>query len=625
MKRFRIAGSKGVADSLIKDLYRFDCFHVTTPSRDPVLKEAGLSMGVFSEDTAEKLRLSESLLADLNAALAVLPKPEGGPPTSCPWPVQGNDWLLNETFLVLNSCVGEILDASRRMDRLQAQLDEIVKYRLMYEEFLPLIEMVVSSAYVELIGLTFPKEFENAYQDLEEAMDRITAGAFSIFRGSQGEAGGSALVVYPVSMHEKVMRQVIGKKARPVRLPEQYSRDTFASTLKCLFESENEFLAELEEETGRLARMARDRRDLLLSALDGLDRAVIPLRTQHFLAHSSKAFWITGWVPEKECDRLQRFLEEEFHGAALMFILPPSIEEYVETPVELRNVSWARPFERFLCVYSLPQYGTIDPTLIMAFTFPLFFGLILGDVGYAALLGGIGYMVKRYRPHDAAIRDAAFIITLCAIMSGLFGIVYGEFFGKLWGQLGLPPPLWDRTEETEHILYLVLFIGWVHVILGSGLGAWNGWRLGSIKKTVEKVCDVVFLSSILWIVLRSWSGAGAEWRMAVPGSAFVIKLFTGNFVEVVAEMPKFFSNILSYSRLMALGLASIILADLADDMLNSGIQMGLAILAMIMLHSLNFIIGVFSPAIQAMRLHYVEFFSQFYSPAGIPFSPLKNV
>ncbi|MBI5186509.1 MAG: hypothetical protein HZA01_12405 [Nitrospinae bacterium] len=623
MKRFRIAGSKGAAGKLIKGLYRFGCFHVTSPSTDPALKDTGMDIGVFSEEAAEKFRRSESLLADIQAALAALPRTDGGPPESCPWPVPGNDWLSDEAFQVLYSSAGEIMDVSRHIDRLQKQIDEILQYRKMYEEFLPLIEMVVSSANVELIGVAFPKEFENAYQDLEEDLEQITGGAFSIFRSSQGEAGGAALVVYPASMREKIMRQAVGKKARPVHLPKQYSRDTFASTLKCLFESENEFHAELEKECERLTSLSKERRDLLLTAFEGLGLAIAPLRTRHFLAHSSSAFWITGWVPEKECAGLQKFLEEEFSGAVLMYILPPSREEYEDTPVELRNVPWARPFERLLRVYSLPQYGTIDPTPVMAFTVPLFFGLILGDLGYAALLAGIGYLLKRSRPHDSVLQDAAAIIMPCAVMSGIFGVVYGEFFGKLWGQLGLPPPLWDRKEETVHMLYIVILVGWGHVMLGSGLGAWNGWRLGFAGKAVEKLCDVVLLASLPWIVLGSWSGAGAGWSVAVPVAAFIVKLFAGKFMEVVTEAPKLFSNILSYSRLMALGLASIIMADLADDLLGSGLWIGFAIPALVLMHALNFAIGVLSPAIQAIRLHYVEFFSQFYSPRGIPFSPLK--
>jgi len=624
MKRFRIAGPKSAAHQLVKRLHDFGCFHVTSPQRDPLLREGGLSIGVFSEEAAEKLTRMENLSAELEAALAVLPKESGPDRAARLLSLSGKEWTSEATQGEIRSTVEEILSVSRQMDEILGNLKEITQYRNLYEEFLPLIEMVVSSASVEMTGITFPKEFESAYEELEEAMEKVTEGAFSILKSESGEMGRSALLIYPASLHEKVMARVIGKKARPVRLPERYSGDTFAATLKCLFEKEREFRAELERLRRRMERLSLDRSTLLHAAREGLALAAAPLKAQHLLAHSAHVFWLSGWVPENEAETLRKKLGEEFRDATLIFSESPARAEYEETPVKLKNFFWARPFERLLHLYSLPQYHTADPTVIMAVTFPLFFGMMLGDVGYAAFLAAIGYALKRRFPALQMAKDVSSVIFLCAATSAVFGTIYGEFFGGLWLQLGLPHPLFDRKEETVPMLYTVLLMGCLHVTLGAAMGAWNGIKLGSLRTALEKCGDVLLLPSLVWIAFRMESDLPPGWRLALPLAALFLKLCSGKIMETVTELPRLVSSVLSYSRLMALGLASVIMADLANDMPTSGAWLLPSLLVAVSMHALNFVIGVLSPSIQAVRLHYVEFFSQFYAPRGVPFSPLQK-
>lgn len=623
MKRFRIAGPKETVQKLVQHLHEFGSFHVTPPQQDSVLRESGLITGVISKEIAEKLAETESLLNDLQTALSVLPEdhPEKNHPDNIK--PADRDWLSCESTLMLRSAASEILNLSRRIDGSREELKEVVKYRKMFEEYLPLIEMVASSSNVELVGVTFATHIENAFNHLEAELEKVTEGAFTIFKSTEHKEGKSGLVVYPSSLAEKVMRHVIGKKARPVHLPDKYGGKTFANTLKQLFQRENDLRRDLAELEAQLKVLSDKWSENLLSAIKTLNKKTAPLRTQKLLAHSENAFWLSGWVPEIESERLTKKIEEEFQGQVLVYALSPSPKEFEETPVQLKNVFWAKPFEKILDTYSLPQYGTVDPTMIMAVTFPLFFGLILGDVGYAVILAGLGYLLKRIFPHADIAKDAARIISLCAISSAIFGVVYGELFGKLWQEIGLPHPLFDRKEEMIHMFYLVLFLGCAHTLLGVFLGAYNGFKLGSTRTAMEKTGDAGILLSLLWIIFLIKGGQQVDWEVMVPAGFFLLKLASGDMMEVVTELPKIFSNVLSYSRLMALGAASIIMADLADDILLSGTWIVLAVLGSLTVHLINFIIGVFSPAIQSGRLHFVEFFSQFYIPKGKPFAPLK--
>ncbi len=625
MHRVRIAGSKGVSKDLVQHLHHFGSFHITPPSSDPLLKDSGLSMGVFSQEITDKLSEFESLLSDIQAALALLPEPDFQRDQSPPFPLPANLDHSEESLEKIRSAAEKIMTTSKSRDSSRGELKEVVRFRKMFEDFLPLIQMVASSTRVELTGLRFQKDFENACHDLEKLMDEVTDGAFSLFKSADGEMSGSVLVVYPVSLQDEVMRRVIGQKARPVHLPERYSGKTYASTLKRLFERERELQAELNQLNGELAKLSQKWREVFLATIEEVERTAAPLRTQHLLSHTENAFWLSGWVPEMECESLKKSVNEKFQDSALVYLLPPSPKEFAETPVKLKNASWASPFERFLNIFALPQYGTVDPTIIMAVTFPLFFGLILGDIGYALMLAGISFFLKRRWPENEIIKDVAFVINVCAISSAVFGLIYGELFGKLWDAAGLPHPLFHRKEKTLETLYLVLLLGCGHIVFGTIVGAVNGMKSGSLHTAIEKFSDAGLLLSMVWIAFWVGSGHEAGWRMAVPTSFFIIKLFAGKIFETIMELPKLVANVLSYSRLMALGLASIIVADLADDILFSGIWPVLAVTAAILAHTVAFVIGVFSPAIQAGRLHFVEFFSQFYVPKGVAFEPLKRV
>jgi len=270
--------------------------------------------------------------------------------------------------------------------------------------------------------------------------------------------------------------------------------------------------------------------------------------------------------------------------------------------------------------------------MILAFVFPIFFGMMLGDVGYGALLLlSCLYLLRRFRK-PGVVRDIVQVLMMGSAWSVAFGFLYGEAFGTLGEHIGLHPLWLDRTSP-EHVTGLLLFtvaVGAGHVTLGLILGVWEALRERSRNHLLERGGMLVGLIGLFLIVtvLVEWLPQG----FMTPGIAALVVgivllgaslgwlgLLMGpiEFIGVVG-------NILSYLRIAAIGLASVYLARVANDMVGSIGNVVVGIIIAVLIHALNLVLGTFSPTIHSLRLHYVEFFRKFYEGGGRPFEPFRS-
>ncbi len=622
MKRVRIAGPVSLYNEIISVVLSMDVFHAVAPSTDPGLERKSLQTGSLDDDEAKTLARAESLIKDISLSIDLLPdgpRPLTGGNSAF---INGVSWLEDWVLARFEAITGEALSISSHIGRLQAELKAVETYREIFEEFSPLIEMVSTSYDTELIGVVFPAEIAGAIDSLESDLEKVTDGACSVFKPAVNELGQAALIVIPASLEKTVMQSVFEKKVNTISFPEKYKEKTFALTMKKLYESQRQIESELLRLNLQAVSFSEKWMFDLKTAHESLRRAIEPVKAENYLLYSDSVFWITGWAPAEKSTELVDELNRRFDYSVITQRSDPEPDEYGSIPVTLRNHRWVRPFERFINLYSLPVYGTIDPTSIVAVTLPLFFGMILGDIGYGATLAVAAWYLRRRWGESDLVRDVSRILFVLAASGVVFGVIYGELFGKLWASAGLPEPLFDRKHKTTDMLSLVIGIGFFHVAFGSILGAVNAFNVRSFRTTAARLADATILLSIFWIAVTTSTGSPATLWFVIPATAFVIKGVTGKFIETVMEIPKLISNVLSYARLMAVGLASITLADLADDVAFSSGPALVCIMAAAAVHTLNFALGVLSPAIQSGRLHYVEFFAQFYAPGGTPYAPL---
>ncbi|MBF0635025.1 MAG: hypothetical protein HQK85_10235 [Nitrospinae bacterium] len=619
MARARIVGPKSVAPRVVSAVHKLGFFHLTIPREDPLLERSKSLTSLSIESENKKLQLAESLLADIMEALSRLPSAAStSVPDACE--IKDDDeWLSEAHGGQLGRVVREILEITREYADLEAEIKEVRLYRDLFEEFEPLLAKVGAFRGMEISGVTLSSGYADVFEDMKRTLEEVTSGACAVFKGKEEERGLAALLLYPESFSGDVKRRVLGNKVRQVKPPDKYERGSFASTLKALFMREREIDSEIKRIRSRLEELANGYLAPLAMAADALKRIMGPLRTQDSVAGSDMSFWFSGWVPEADLARLKKTLDDEFGGSVVLYSKKPSRAEYSSTPVKLVNRRWARPFERLIQLYSPPVYGTVDPTAVFAVTGPLFFGLMLGDIGYALFLLAIAWGLKRFIPRDPLSSDLSGIAVNCALWTAFFGVVFGEFFGGVsaW------TPLIHRKEDAITFLAMMIALGGAHLCLGSLIGAYSEMRLGSMKKAIEKLADFAFIASLFIAGWGGWAGYGTPFVL-LPLVPLAVRVAVAGVSEGGLEAPRILSNILSYSRLMAIGLASVILADMARDIYGASEWAIIGVAGAVSIHAINFVMGVYAPAIQAVRLHYVEFFGRFYTAGGAPYSPLKS-
>jgi V/A-type H+-transporting ATPase subunit I len=298
-----------------------------------------------------------------------------------------------------------------------------------------------------------------------------------------------------------------------------------------------------------------------------------------------------------------------------------------DAPVALRNPPLFRPFELITRTLPLPKYGTIDPTPFVAVFFPMFFGLMLGDVGYGGLLAVLALVLGLRSKPGSALRSVSLVGGACAVFAIIFGFVFGELFGPTGRDfIGMHPLGFDREEAIIPFLGLAVALGVVHVSLGLVLAVVNSWRLGERRQAmgrgVAAIMVALTVSAILAALKVLPTGLFTPFAIAVL-VAFPLLIALEGIVAVV-ELLSAFGHILSYARIMALGTASLMLAVVANKMVGAMGSVLVGVLFALLFHVVNFAIGLFSPTIHALRLHYVEFFGKFFSPGGTAYRPFGH-
>jgi V/A-type H+-transporting ATPase subunit I len=400
--------------------------------------------------------------------------------------------------------------------------------------------------------------------------------------------------------------------------------------------------ATIEAMRERLAALPRERMRVQGLLVDALSPAVGPLRVtaqslrmraERLVAAqradvSARTFRLRLWVPARRAAMIERTLTERAGPTV-------AVEHLVEgdlasdQPVLLRNRPGWQPFQQLVGFLSWPARGGLDPTGLMALVLPIFFGIMVGDVVYGAMMMAAAWWLRTHGAHDSTRGAVGRVLTLGGAWAMLFGLLYGEALGSLGHRVGMPA-LWvyrGGPTALEPLLLFSLAVGLVHVTLGLLLGAWTAVRRHRRRHLASKTGTLLALAGVAG--LAGARGAGSPADVALLAAVLVITglvlasatqgalgLLTGP-LELLGTL----GNVLSYLRLAALGLASTYLAEVANELGTRG-PLLLGVLTATLFHALNLTLAAFSPMIQALRLHYVEFFGQFHEGGGRLFSPL---
>lgn len=518
---------------------------------------------------------------------------------------------------------GELAQLRQQAADLKEEYRVLPHYEQLIDAFLSIKYAFDRRADWAMIGLVLDRAKTREVEALRAELARATRGRMEFSVAPLDPERLAAIVFYDRQFESDLERLIWGKGVEHLKLPRAY-----------LGRPLEEVLADIARRLQALPQAIRAAEDAYRTAMQQHAPALAALgevarhRRAELLAkssclQSSHAVLLSGWVPRDRVAGLRTLLSERFGDQVLLKFRPPRADELTRVPVALSNPRSTRPFELLLAPLQTPRYGSLDPTLSLALFFPLFFGLMVGDIGHGLLIVFGGFGLRRWGPRvPHAVSTILFTMGGSAIV---FGFLFGEFFGDL-GRGWLPPPLFDRAERIVPLLVLAFSIGVVHVLLGFVLGIAGALKLGESKLATERVATLGILVGGLVLV-----GVGVRllpWGWLTPGLVLMmamipVLLYAGGLLAVL-ELMSTAGHILSYVRLMALGLAGAMLAQVANRLGSAIDNVILGFVMALLLHLLHVVMNLFSPTVQALRLHYVEFFSKFYEPGGVPYAPFRK-
>lgn len=449
-----------------------------------------------------------------------------------------------------------------------------------------------------------------------------------LFVSAPVEGAVGSLLVLPVE-EIGAAEQLLGRdQVAAVELPGRFAGLSLRSTVTRMrgrLDALPALLVDAEQQLGQARRSRRG--DLFAARADlavTLERCTAARRAEL----GPRTYALRLWAPRHRVGAVT---------AALTAVDPATVVSEVPArrwlgtaPLLLRNPRAARPYERLVGFLAWPQPGSMDPTGLMAVVLPVLFGVMVGDIGYGLLLAGAGWWARRrFGRHSTLGDDAGRVLLVGGVWATVFGVLYGELFGNLGSSLGMPA-LWfyrGGPDALTPLLLFVLGIGAAHVVLGLVLGIWLAARQRDLPHAVERGGNLLVLVGLFALagVVTSLLPGGA---LPPAVAAVVIGLVASGVphgplglllgpLEALARL----GNVLSYLRLAAVGLASVYLAVVANE-LGREAPLLLGIVIAVFFHALNLALAAFSPMIQALRLHYVEFFGTFFAGGGRPFTPL---
>ena len=376
------------------------------------------------------------------------------------------------------------------------------------------------------------------------------------------------------------------------------------------------------------------------------------------LWQSPHVFVITGYIPAESAPALEKELTEKFE--AYVELETPAEDE--DVPVKLKNNAFAAPVEGVLESYSMPGRKEIDPSTLMAVFYYFLFGMMLSDAGYGLIMViGCGVALAKFKNMEESLRKFLKMFLYCGISTVFWGAMFGSFFGDAVTVIGKTffnvdiaiPALWfTPLNEPMRLLLFSFLIGVIHLFAGLGAQFYQLARQGLWK---DAIFDVVFWymlvgGGILYLLSMQMfadmvslgftlpAAVGTAGAIAAGIGAVGIVLTAGResrspFKRLLKGLyglygvSSYLSDILSYSRLLALGLATGVIASVFNQMGamlgNSPAGVAVFVFAFLVGHTLNLGINVLGAYVHTNRLQFVEFFGKFFEGGSRKFNPFS--
>jgi V/A-type H+-transporting ATPase subunit I len=640
MKKLQLMAVQSQKDEILRELMLLGCVEISEPSDAP---EDELIARLSPADSGELMRFRNEHASILNALRLLDRYAPVKKKLLAPKPEVQLDKLLDESGLRSD------LELAARLNALDEQIRRITadesRERALIESLRPWesLEMPLECTGTTLTaaipgtfpGSLAPTEIVAALQAFSEETEIITVCStkeqhsvllFCLRAEQEGLlAALRPLGFSPVNMGGMSGTALENKRSAQARLAELKSRKKTLS---------EEIAAE------------SPRRAALQLRADTLGTIIARAEAASRLLCTESTFFFQGWLSAPEEKKLEAILSK--YDCAWE-TRDPEAEEYDNVPVKLKNNKFSRPLNMVTGMYSLPAYDGIDPNPLMAPFFILYYGIMLGDMAYGAIMILAALIMKRKMRLKGGTRDFFELMFECGIASFVMGALTGSFFGDAIYQFvkminpqprftGLPS-LFNPLNDTVYVLIGAMVLGFIQICVGMGINVYMAKRDGHLL-------DAILDNGCWWLSFLGL-GIGAVtgfWWVAVAGVVSIVltqgrskptvfgKLVGG--LAALYNVTGYLGDILSYSRLMALMLAGSVIAQVFNTLAampgtgwTSPLRLVIGVVAFLLIwafgNTLNFALNLLGCYVHDLRLQCLEFFGKFYKDGGKPFRPLR--
>lgn len=366
------------------------------------------------------------------------------------------------------------------------------------------------------------------------------------------------------------------------------------------------------------------------------------------LGFTENTFVLNGYIPEKYADSLKNEIEAKY-TAAITFTDPSDDDD---VPVLLENSRFSTPIEEITKMYAMPGKGDVDPTPIMSFFYYLFFGMMLSDAGYGLLMViGTTIALRKFKL-ETTMKKTLTMFRNCGVSTIFWGALFGSWFGDIVQvvareffdkEIGSTALWFEPITDPVKLLLVSFGLGILHLLLGVAVAFKMTWDTG------QKL-DAVLDALPIYLIVLGIAPVGAGMFVTVPEALSTIGLymliagviilvltagrtsksvfgkFFGGLYALYNTATGYFGDILSYSRLLALGLATGSIASVINLIgtmpENKIVKLIVLIIVFVVGHIANLAINLLGAYVHTDRLQFVELFSKFYTGGGREFSPL---
>lgn len=617
--------------------------------------------------TAQEATFTKAI-ANFEEALSILEK-ESPENKSMFDSLNGKKELSLKEYLTFVDETEAITKEANEVVRLNKQITELVLEKARLESFKVGIEPWLgldvplnfsgTKRTAALVG-TFPEEIsfealkDAYYNELEK--DGLEKSEFDIEAEiiSKDKTQTAVIVFCKKDKKEKVEEKLrtIGFSA-PVNTFSQTSDEEIKKT----DEKIKDITARIEDAHKKLKTMA-GMRSAFKFMIDYYTMRLEKYEVLSKVNQTQKVFMLSGYVPKKYAADLEAELVKKYSAEVIL----SEPEEEDNPPVLLKNNSFSAPCEGVLETFSLPKKGEIDPTFVMSLFYYVLFGLMLSDLAYGLIMVLVcGFVLMKFKNIGEGLKKALKMYLFCGISTAFWGAMFGSFFGDAvqvvsstyFGKEIVFRPLWfEPIKEPMRMLVFSFTVGIIHIFAGLFMKMYQCIKEKDYKGAIYDALfwyflvggGICYLLSVdMFIEMTNLSfkvspfGAKIAAAFAIVGAIGIV-LTNGRPTKSIPKriakglyelynVTGYLSDILSYSRLLALGLATGVISQVFNkmgSMLGSGVVgFILFMIVFIIGHTLNIGINLLGAYVHTNRLQFVEFFGKFYEGGGEKYSPFS--